>query len=144
VKAFGITFLGRARTGAAETAQETDRWSLAAMFVFAALCLIGGIMPGLFIDALNPVVTSLLGDRMPVQIGMQWLSIVPMAESRSSYNGLLVFVFITISGALAAFAIHRLASDKLRRGPLWDCGYPDSSPATQSPASSLPHTIPPV
>src|SRR5512134_545058 len=45
VKAFGITFLGRPRTETAQGAQETDRFSLAAMFVFAALCLIAGILP---------------------------------------------------------------------------------------------------
>src|SRR5262249_23823910 len=42
VKAFGVTFLGRARTPAAEQAHETDRFSLAAMFGFAVLCLIAG------------------------------------------------------------------------------------------------------
>ncbi len=74
---------------------------------------------------------------MPVQINGDWLSIVPIAESRSSYNGLLVFVFMAFSGALAAFAIHRLASDRLRRGPAWDCGYPDPSPLTQYSADSF-------
>jgi NADH:ubiquinone oxidoreductase subunit 5 (subunit L)/multisubunit Na+/H+ antiporter MnhA subunit len=141
VKAFGITFLGRARTLAAERARETDRLSLAAMFFLAALCLIAGVMPGLFIDALAPVVHGLLGTRVPVQRGLDWLSIVPIAESRSSYNGLLVFGFMLASGTLAAFAIHRLASDRLRRAPPWDCGYPDSSPATQYSASSFAQPI---
>ncbi|HTI82665.1 MAG TPA: hydrogenase 4 subunit B, partial [Acetobacteraceae bacterium] len=40
VKAFGISFLGRARTRAAADARETDRWSLYAMFAFAGLCLL--------------------------------------------------------------------------------------------------------
>ncbi len=141
VKAFGVTFLGRARTLAAERAQETDRLSLAAMFFFAALCLVAGILPGFFIDALAPVVQGLVGDRMPVQRGVDWLSIVPIAESRSSYNGLLVFLFMVMSGTLAAWAIHRLASDKLRRAPPWDCGYPDASPATQYSASSFAQPI---
>jgi NADH:ubiquinone oxidoreductase subunit 5 (subunit L)/multisubunit Na+/H+ antiporter MnhA subunit len=141
VKAFGITFLGRARTPAAERAQETDRLSLMAMFFFAALCLVAGILPGFFIDALAPVVQGLTGAHMPIQRGVDWLSIVPIAESRSSYNGLLVFLFMVISGTLAAFAIHRLASDKLRRGPAWDCGYPDPSPATQYTASSFAQPI---
>src|SRR6266849_6015382 len=87
VKAYGVTFLGRARTPAAERAQETDQFSLAAMFFFAALCLVAGILPGFFIDALAPVTQSLVGDHMPVQRGVEWLSIVPIAESRSSYNG---------------------------------------------------------
>jgi hydrogenase-4 component B len=39
VKAFGITFLGRPRSPAAEGARDVDRFSLAAMFVLAALCL---------------------------------------------------------------------------------------------------------
>ena len=141
VKAFGVTFLGRARSGAAIAAKETDQFSLAAMFAFAALCLIAGILPGLFIDALAPVVQAFAGDRMPVQIGVEWLSIVPVAQSRSSYNGLLVFLFMVSSGALAASAIHRLASDKLRRAPAWDCGYPDASPATQYTASSFAQPI---
>ena len=141
VKAFGVTFLGRARTAAATKAHETDRFSLAAMFFFAALCLVAGILPGLFIDALAPVVEGLTGARMPAQTGVEWLSIVPIAESRSSYNGLLVFVFMVISGTLAAFAIHRLASDRLRRGPAWDCGYPDPSPVTQYTASSFAQPI---
>jgi hydrogenase-4 component B len=141
VKAFGVTFLGRARTPAAAGAHETDRFSLAAMFFLAALCLIAGILPGFFIDALAPVVQNLVGDRMPVQRGVEWLSIVPIAESRSSYNGLLVFVFMVASGMLAAFAIHRLASDRLRRAPPWDCGYPDASPTTQYSASSFAQPI---
>src|SRR5438876_74144 len=141
VKAFGVTFLGRARTPAAENARETDRFSLAAMFFLAALCLVAGILPGVFIDALAPVMQALVGDRMPVQSNVDWLSIVPIAESRSSYNGLLVFVFMVLSGVLAAWAIHRLASDKLRRAPAWDCGYPEASPATQYTASSFAQPI---
>ena len=54
VKAFGVTFLGRARTPAAEEARETDRFSRAAMFLFAGLCLLAGVLPGYVIDALAP------------------------------------------------------------------------------------------
>jgi hypothetical protein len=53
----------------------------------------------------------------------------------------LVFIFVTLSGSIAAFAIHRLASDRLRRAPAWDCGYPDPSPATQYTASSFAQPI---
>ena len=111
------------------------------MFLLAMLCLLAGILPGLFIDALAPVSSAVIGERMPVQIGGQWLSIVPIAASRSSYDGLLVFLFMIISGTLAAFAIHRLASDRLRRAPAWDCGYPDAIPATQYTAMSFAQPI---
>jgi len=141
VKAFGVTFLGRARTPAAERAHESDRLSLAAMFGFAAVCLGIGVAPGLFIDALAPAVQATVGSRVPMQSAFTWLTIVPIVESRSSYNGLLVFGFIALAGGLAAFAIHRLASDKVRRAPPWDCGFPDPSPATQYSASSFAQPI---
>ena len=141
VKAYGVTFLGRARARAAEEAKETERFSLAAMFLLAALCLVAGVLPGLFIDALAPVDLALVGARMPAQLGEPWLSIVPIAASRSSYDGLLVFLFMVMSGSLAAFAIHRLASARLRRAPAWDCGYPDPIPATQYTAMSFAQPI---
>jgi hypothetical protein len=78
---------------------------------------------------------------MPAQSGIQWLAIVPIAESRSSYDGLLLFGLMVAAGAFAAFAIHRLASDKVRRAPPWDCGYPDASPVTQYTADSFAQPI---
>src|ERR1700716_1269202 len=120
VKAFGVTFLGRARTTMAAGAQEVDRWSLAAMFIFASLCLLIGIIPGPVIDALAPVVNALVAEHMPVQAADPWLSIVPIAESLSSYNGLLVFAFIAMSTLAAVEIIHRFASRAVRRGPAWD------------------------
>jgi hydrogenase-4 component B len=141
VKAFGVTFLGRPRTAIAATAQEVDRCSLAAMFVFAALCLLAGIFPGVVIDLLAPLVQSLTGAQMPRQLGVAWLSIVPIESARSSYNGLLIFLFIAASAYLAVLAIHRLASHALRRAPAWDCGFPDPSPATQYTSGSFAQPI---
>jgi formate hydrogenlyase subunit 3/multisubunit Na+/H+ antiporter MnhD subunit len=141
VKAFGVTFLGRPRTPVAANAHETDRASIAAMFAFALLCLLAGILPGFFIDGLAPVTQALVGARMPAQTALLWLSIVPIAESRSSYNGLLVFAFIALSTLLTVEIIHRFASRAVRRGPAWDCGFPDPSPATQYTADSFAQPI---
>ncbi len=141
VKAFGVTFLGRPRTSAAVNAHEVDRFSVVAMFALAGLCLLAGVLPGFVIDSLTPVVSGLVGDRMPVQLGVPWLSIVPIAEGRSSYNGLLIFLFIAVSASLASYAIHRLASHALRRAPPWDCGYPNASPITQYTAGSFAQPI---
>src|SRR6202035_4147914 len=137
VKAFGVTFLGRPRSLAAETAKEVDRFSLSAMFILAALCLFAGVLPGLVIDALSPIAIETLGGRMPIQANEAWLSIAPIAESRSSYNGLLVMVFITISASLAVFFIHRFASHALRRPPAWGCGFCDPTPAAQYSGGSF-------
>ena len=141
VKAFGITFLGRPRSEAAKRAHEADAFSLTSMFALAALCLLAGILPGFFIDALAPVAKAMVGNSMPLQSDVPFLSIVPIAESRSSYNGLLIFLFMLLASGAAAFGIHRLASKGVRRGPAWDCGYPDPSTATQYTASSFAQPI---
>ncbi|WP_407147715.1 hydrogenase 4 subunit B [Bradyrhizobium sp. ORS 86] len=141
VKAFGVTFLGRARSPLAAAAGEVDRYSVAAMYSLAALCFLAGILPGLVIDALSPVALAIIGHRMPIQANAPWLSIVPIAESRSSYNGLLVFVFITVAASLAVYFIHRFASRAIRRGPAWGCGFGDPTPAAQYSGASFAQPI---
>jgi hypothetical protein len=74
---------------------------------------------------------------MPVQAGVPWLSIVPIAESRSSYNGMVILLFFVSSGMLTAMFIHRFATRATRRSAIWDCGYPVVSPTTQYTSSSF-------
>jgi hypothetical protein len=74
---------------------------------------------------------------MPSQLAMPWLSLVPIGNGRSSYNGLMVFLFIAVSALCAAWAVHRIGSRALRRAPAWDCGFPDPRPVTQYTAASF-------
>ncbi len=137
VRAFGIAFLGRPRSPEAANARETDMASRASMLVLLALCLAAGLLPGLLIDAIGPVVAGEIGRSMPSQASISGWSIVPVAESRSSYNGLLVFIFIVVSTLATIRFIHRFASNALRRAPPWDCGFPNADPATQYTADSF-------
>lgn len=141
VKAFGITFLGRPRSTAAQDAKEMDALSLTAMLVLVSLCLVAGILPGYFIDALAPVVQSAVSGRLPEQAALSWLTIVPIAEARSSYNGLLLFVLIATAATIASYVIHRWASHAIRRSAAWDCGFPDAGLATQYTAGSFAQPI---
>ena len=56
--------------------------------------------PGSFIDMLAPVVQSLVGARMPAQTFLPWPRSCRSRESRSSYNGLLILLFLVVSGTL--------------------------------------------
>jgi formate hydrogenlyase subunit 3/multisubunit Na+/H+ antiporter MnhD subunit len=141
VKAFGITFLGRPRRAAAAAAREVDRWSLAAMAGLAFLCVFAGIVPGLIVDALATVGALLAGNRLPDQATLPWLTLVPIAEERSSYNGLLVFAFITVSAVLAVALVRLVAAHGTRRAAAWDCGFPEASPETQYTAGSFAQPI---
>jgi len=141
IRLFGVSFLGRPRTRLAEQAHEIDFWSRTAMAIFAILCLLVGALPGFVIDALAPVVQELTGSHMPSQTIIDWFSIVPIAASRSSYNGLLVLLFIALSAGLTAYLVHLVASKSVRRSAPWDCGFPDPSPITQYSADSFAQPI---
>jgi hypothetical protein len=141
VKAFGITFLGRPRTSVAQQAKETDAFSLTAMFALALLCVVAGVVPGYFMDALVPVTQQLLGAQLPHQGQLKWLTIVPVTDNRSSYNGLLLFILIAVAAWLTAYVIHLWASQAVRRSAAWDCGFPDASPTTQYTADSFAQPI---
>jgi formate hydrogenlyase subunit 3/multisubunit Na+/H+ antiporter MnhD subunit len=142
VKAFGITFLGRPRSPEAEAAQEVDVFSAAAMILLALLCVLAGVLPGLVVDALSGVVRELTaGGTLPRQAPLPWLSLIPLSPERSSYNGLILLVFLAVTSTVLAFAMRSLASHAVRRAPAWDCGFPDPSPSTQYTAGSFAQPI---
>ena len=101
VKAFGITFLGRPRTPAAANAPARPIASRSPPCSFSPRCASSpAFCPASFIDALAPVAARRWSARAcRRRPASPWLSIVPIAESRSSYNGLLVFLFMMISGS---------------------------------------------
>ncbi|GBD43335.1 Hydrogenase-4 component B [bacterium HR40] len=142
VKAFGVTFLGRARSSAVADAREVDRFQLAAMFGLVALCVFVGIVPAGAIGLLRGV-TQTLAEGAVLGEGWLtgWLSLAPAGALRSSYNGLVVLSFVLFSAGASAWSVHRFASARLVRGPIWDCGYPDPSPATQYTAASFAQPI---
>lgn len=141
VRAFGTVFLSRPRSPAAETATEAGRWQIRAMYALIFICLAAGTFPGPFLDALGPASQMLVGGAMPRQVILPQLSIIPISEGRSSYSGFLVFFFIMASSWLAIRIIHNFASRAVRRGPAWDCGFPDPSPVTQYTADSFAQPI---
>lgn len=141
VRAYGIAFLGRPRSPEAASAGEVDPWMRAAMAGLAAACLAVGILPMLAIVPLAPVVADVIGAPVPALADglhmAEWLWLVPLEAGQSSYSGLVVFLVAVVVAAAATAGVHRLASDKIRRGPAWDCGFPNPDPAAQYTASSF-------
>lgn len=139
VKAFGITFLGRARSEPASLAVETDLFSRAGMLILAAACVAAGLLPGTMVATLMPAVRQLTGGTIPNPAA--WLFLLPSADARVSYSGILVFATVAGACALTALAVRAFGRAKLRRAPAWDCGFPDPSPATQYTAGSFAEPI---
>ncbi|MGA7713238.1 MAG: hydrogenase 4 subunit B [Rhizomicrobium sp.] len=139
VKAFGVTFLGRARSETADLAKETDKASLAAMFGLAGACGIAGIFPGLFTNLLGPVSKFLTSTQMPVQAIATPL--LPVADSHNSYSGLMIGALLVLATALMVSVVRLVANSATRRSAAWDCGYPEASALTQYSAGSFAQPI---
>jgi formate hydrogenlyase subunit 3/multisubunit Na+/H+ antiporter MnhD subunit len=140
VRTFGIGFLGRPRSPEAAGAREVDAWMRGAMAALAAGCVLLGAVPGAALDLLAPAVQRLVETR-PVASATTWYLLAPFADRAISYSPPVVVLAIVLIAALIALAIRRLASHALRRTAPWDCGFPDSHPATQYTASSFAQPI---
>ena len=66
---------------------------------------------------------------------------MPTADSHSSYNGLIIFMFMVTSGSFVAWFIHTVASHRVRKVAAWDCGFPDQPLNSQYTASSFAQPI---
>ncbi|MBF0153115.1 MAG: hydrogenase 4 subunit B [Magnetococcales bacterium] len=140
VKVYGITFLGRPRSEVARNAHETDIFSLSAMAILAALCLLFGVLPTLVVKVIMAVPGQLLGATLPSGMGNSafgWMFLVPFGVTQSSYNSLAILVFVAVSASLAALFIHTHASNVVRKGSAWDCGFPDPSTMSQYTGNSF-------
>ncbi|HXI87056.1 MAG TPA: hydrogenase 4 subunit B [Parvularculaceae bacterium] len=141
VRLYGVSFLGRPRSSSAAKARDPDAWSLGAIALMSALCIFLGVFPGLVVDALGPVATLALGARLTPQSVNQWLTVIPISATQSSYNPLLLFGFIASSGFLAAYISRLAASNAYRRSPSWGCGFGPTGPQTQYTGASFSQPI---
>ena len=64
-------------------------------------------------------------------------SLVAFDAARSTYDAPTIAGFLIVSALMTSVLILYAAGKRSRRGPAWDCGYPDPSPLTQYTASSF-------
>ena len=122
VKAYGVAFLGRARSRHAEQAREVPRGMLAGMGLLAALCLLLGVLPTVVIETMAPVTRLLVGTTLPSATVRGWLWLTPVSPSVASYSAPLVLAAIVLVFVLGYFFLKRRAVPA-RRAYAWDCGF---------------------
>jgi formate hydrogenlyase subunit 3/multisubunit Na+/H+ antiporter MnhD subunit len=122
VKAYGVAFLGRARSRHAEHAREAPTGMLAGMAVLAVLCLVLGVLPTLVIEAMAPVTQLLIGHTLPSAAARGWLWLTPVSPAVASYSAPFVMAAILLVFALGYLVLKRRAAPA-RRGSPWDCGF---------------------
>jgi len=138
VRVYGIAFLGRPRSVDAAGAHEVPLAQQIAMGGLAGLCILGGLFGSVLAQALTPLLRELVGSGLPnAGSGPTPFSLIAFDPSRSIYDAPVIALFVAIASATTLLVVHRLSARRTRRGPAWDCGFPDPSPAIQYTASSF-------
>ena len=138
VRVYGIAFLGRPRSIEAAQAHEVPLAQQIAMGGLAGLCILGGLFGSVLAQALTPLLRELVGNGLPnAGSGPTPFSLIAFDPSRSIYDAPVIALFVAIASVTTLLVVHRLSARRTRRGPAWDCGFPDPSPAIQYTASSF-------
>ncbi len=137
VKFYGVIFLGQPRD-ASITAHDAGLWERIGMLCMVLGCIALGLFPTFVILHLDFVthmlVQSSLGSSA-VQSG--WLLLTPIQAERASYGPLILMSIIVIGVLLTMLTVKRFYHGRLRRGPAWDCGFPEQSARMQDTAEGF-------
>jgi NADH:ubiquinone oxidoreductase subunit 5 (subunit L)/multisubunit Na+/H+ antiporter MnhA subunit len=131
-KAFGIVFLGSARSADAAEAHEAPRPMLAAMAVLAALCVAVGLAAPAVVAALSGIVGVATGASGPGVRGQLAAVTEPLTVAVAVFAALLL-----LTVAIWLWRARRLAALGIGRGAVWGCGYLFPNPRMQYTASSF-------
>ena len=134
VKAFGVGFLARPRSPAAEQAVESPRTAIWGMALAAAACLFLALNPTLVLPALTEAVTGVIPAARPVT-GEVTLRLTAITGSISP-----ILIALTLAAAMVAVQglVRAVATRRVRRAArLWDCGAGPVSARMEYTATSF-------
>jgi hydrogenase-4 component B len=131
-KAFGIVFLGSARSREAEAAHEVAGPMTGAMAALALLCVVIGVAAPVVVVAMESVVATATG----LPAAAVHLQLAGLAAPLGAAVALFAAA-VTIAAVAWVWRRHSLDRAGVRRGPVWGCGYLFPTPRMQYTASSF-------
>lgn len=139
VKLFGISFLGQPRSEHSLNAAEVPVSMNFGMGILAALCLVIGLFPMLFLKLIDRIIYSIAGTVVTggLQGGflMAWYPVEVSGNTITPVEILIVTAIII----LVAAAVIRVVGGKAeeRKYGTWDCGFYELTPRMQYSATGF-------
>jgi hydrogenase-4 component B len=127
VKAFGVVFLGEARTTASSKAHESDALMTLPMVLGAVLCALIGFWPAGVLTLVAPVASGLAGAQVAV------FDVAGPLNAISRVASVLVSLILLLT--LLRYALLRRRDVKV--AATWGCGYPAPTARMQYTAASF-------
>jgi hydrogenase-4 component B len=126
VKAFGITFLALPRSEEAETAHETDVFSITGMAILTAACFALGLGATWFLPVFDGITSHLMGVSMSAQLTAANGFILTSGSLRGGTVSPAGIAALGIVLCTFPAVLWLLWGRKGKRtvGPTWDCGLP--------------------
>jgi len=139
VKFYGVIFLGQPRKPElVAQAHDIGIWERLGLTWLGLGCILLGVFPVFFILHIDYVTQLLVGQALgntAAQTGWMWLT--PIQPERASYNPLILIVTIVTGVLFTIYVVKKFYHGRLRRGPAWDCGYPEQSARMQDSAEGF-------
>jgi formate hydrogenlyase subunit 3/multisubunit Na+/H+ antiporter MnhD subunit len=136
VKFYGVIFLGQPREKALEHAHDAGIWERYGMGWLALGCVALGLAPVWVVGKIDLVSQKLIGTGLG-NVASNWLFLAPVDIDRASYSP--VFFLLAVLGVmvLTTLLVRHLYHGRLRRGPAWDCGFPEQTARMQDTAEGF-------
>jgi formate hydrogenlyase subunit 3/multisubunit Na+/H+ antiporter MnhD subunit len=135
VKAFGVGFLARPRSTAAENAHESPASMLAGMGVAGVACAVVAVVPALVLPGIATAASAVLGPAGPAVTGVVTVRLAGIAGSLSP---LMLTLTLLAAVLVTAGAVRLVAARRARRAArLWDCGAGPMSARMEYTATSF-------
>jgi formate hydrogenlyase subunit 3/multisubunit Na+/H+ antiporter MnhD subunit len=135
VKAFGVGFLAKPRSGAAEKARESRPGMLTGMGLAGSACVVLALSPAAVVPALTAAAGIALGPGDPALSGAVTLRLAPVTGALSP----LMLTLALVVALTAVVAMVRVAAARpVRRvARVWDCGGGPMSARMEYTATSF-------
>ncbi len=119
VKAFGMSFLAKPRSGYSENAKEGSPIMLIPMGILAAICMLFGLFPVGPLSLISPASARLVdGQGIKIENAVSPLNIETVSISPGAVGAMVIIVI-----ALTLGFISLLSNKKKRLYNTWDCGF---------------------
>ena len=137
VRAYGVGFLGQARSRHVRRAREVSLGMRTAMGLLAAACLGTGIFPTQVMGFLSRITQEIIGTPLAQAASHGWWRLTPINPSTANYSPVPVLLALLLVWLLLPLLFRRGLAHRVRRRSAWDCGYAPPTYRMQYTASAF-------
>ena len=138
VKFYGVIFLGQPREERLIGARDAGSFEKIGLAWLASGCVLLGVVPVTVLTQLDHVTNLLTGNVLgQLASGSGWLFVDAISSERASYSPVLFLTGVLVMVLIAFVLVRKIYHGRIRRGPAWNCGFPQQNARMQDTAEGF-------